>query len=148
LGVGNVAEWAMSRFMTSEQVKAHKRRTAGARKVTFHEPEKRGPQPKKPSKYRNTKTVVNGITFDSQKEAKRYGELKYMEISKQITKLKLQPTFKCVVNGLKVCDYRADFSYTLDGKEITEDVKGMKTAMYRLKKKLVKACFGIEILET
>ena len=101
------------------------------------------------SKYRNTKTVVDGITFHSMKEAKRYGELKILERAKEIKGLALQPTYQCTVNGVKVCKYVADFKYTTrGGKEITEDVKGYRTALYRIKRKLVMACFGIEILET
>ena len=107
------------------------------------------------NKYNNKKTVINGITFHSQKEGLRYIELKQMEKNKKILNLILQPKFKIVVNGMKVCSYIADFSYikrNAKGKEdypetIIEDVKGFKTSIYRLKKKLMKAALGIEIQE-
>ena len=57
-------------------------------------------------------------------------------------------TITLVVNGKKVCKYTADFRYTTPSGEIIEDVKGVKTTVYRIKKKLVEALFGIEITET
>ena len=104
----------------------------------------------RPLKFRNIKTLVDGIVFSSQKEARRYGELKLLERSGQILDLALQPRFPIVINGVKVCTYVADFSYqkAADSSITYEDVKGVKTPMYRLKKKLVKACYGVEILET
>ena len=102
------------------------------------------------TKYRAIKTVVDGITFDSKKEAKRYSELKMMEKASIIATLRLQPEFKCMVKGKKVCTYKADFEYLMVDEEgpdgqigyyIVEDVKGFKTPVYRLKKKLVEACY-------
>lgn len=104
---------------------------------------------KKPSKYRNEKTVVNGITFDSKKEADRYRDLKLLVAAGQIGGLQLQPVFPIVVNGVKICEYRADFSYQdAGGATVVEDCKGMRTPVYKLKKKLVEAQYGIRILET
>jgi len=105
-------------------------------------------------KYGNIKTVVDGIVFDSKKEAKRYGELKLLEKAGKIYLLVLQPEYiiaaPCVINGRKMAarKYRADFSYIQDGKEVTEDCKGMKTDMYKLKRHLMKSIHGIDILET
>jgi hypothetical protein len=99
------------------------------------------------SKYGNVQTVVDAMTFDSKAEARRYGELKLLEQAGVIRDLVCQPKYPIVVNGKKICDYIGDFSY-LDGKGLVlEDVKGMKTPAYRLKKKLVLACYGIEITE-
>ena len=92
--------------------------------------------------------TVLGIVFDSKKEANRYGELRLLERFGKIANLKLQPEFACVVNGKKVCKYTADFRYTTPSGEVIEDVKGVKTTVYRIKKKLVEALFGIEITET
>lgn len=88
------------------------------------------------SKYKNVKTVVDGIKFDSKKEAKRYGELKLLEKARKIAGLHLQPRLTCSINGVKICDYRADFLYRKVGEvQFTyEDCKGTKTAVYRLKK--------------
>lgn len=105
----------------------------------------------RPLKFRNIKTMVDGFVFDSQKEARRYGELKLMQAHDQIADLTLQPRFPIVINGVKVCTYVADFQYRdpWDGNKIvTEDVKGMKTPIYNLKKKLMKAVHGIDIRET
>tara|TARA_B100001287_G_scaffold21065_1_gene15527 strand:+ start:332 stop:724 length:393 start_codon:yes stop_codon:yes gene_type:complete len=123
-------------------------------------------------KYRAIKTTVDGITFDSKKEAKRYTELKLLEKTGMITHLELQPTYQITVNGVNICKYKADFRYftvrqenreqytnskgewtvaTMTGDkegQIVEDVKGFKTPIYRLKKKLVEACYpGTQIKE-
>jgi hypothetical protein len=102
----------------------------------------------KRSKYGAVKTVVDGITFDSKKEAARYQELKLLKVEALV----LQPEYELRVNGELICKYRADFRY-MDKKNglwipVIEDCKGVKTAVYRLKKKLMLACYGIHILET
>lgn len=99
-------------------------------------------------KYRNIKTIVDGIKFDSKKEALRYLELKQLQKDGKISDLELQPPYSIFVEMQKVCTYKADFSYVKNERLVIEDVKGMKTAIYRLKKKLMKACHGIDILET
>lgn len=101
----------------------------------------------KANKYGAQKTTVDNITFDSKKEAGRYRELKLMEKAGLIRGLILQATIPCIVNGKKVCDYRADFSYIEGDRHIVEDVKGVKTPVYQLKKKLVFALHGITITE-
>lgn len=106
------------------------------------------------SKYKAQPTVIDGIRFASKKEGKRYTELKLMERGNLITDLKLQQAIKCMVNGELVCKYVSDFSYYDKGKStiIWEDVKGYKGGqayqIFLLKKKLVRACTGIEITET
>ena len=99
------------------------------------------------NKYNARKVMMDGHNFDSIKESQRYVQLKLMLKAGKITDLELQPKFPIEVNGQKVCTYIADFRYNESGKSITEDVKGMLTPMYRLKKKLVKACYNIEIVE-
>lgn len=100
-------------------------------------------------KYGNKKTEVDGILFDSKKEAKRYQELRLLEKQGIILELQLQPKFPIVVNGKKICTYIADFDYCVAHTDdrIVEDVKGIKTPIYNLKKKLVKAVHGIDITE-
>lgn len=102
----------------------------------------------KASKYGNRKTEVDGIVFDSAKEANRYGELKILEKKEEIHFLEVQPSFTLQVEGQKICKYIGDFSYYVNGELKVEDCKGFKTPVYRLKKKLMKAVFGIDILET
>lgn len=99
------------------------------------------------AKYRNKKTVVDGIKFDSQREATRYSVLKIMQSAGVISGLRLQVPFVIMVNGVKVCKYVADFVYIEKANQVVEDVKGMKTPTYNLKKKLMKAVYGIEIQE-
>ena len=101
------------------------------------------------NKYHAKRTEVDGHTFDSAKEARRYSELKLLERAGEIVGLRLQPKFPLVVNDTKIADYKGDFEYRdASGRRILEDTKGFKTPVYRLKKKLVRALYGIEILET
>lgn len=98
-------------------------------------------------KYGNKKVTIDGMTFDSIKEAKRYGELKILQRKGEISGLGCQPRFDLFVNGERICFYRADFDYMQCGKRVVEDVKGVKTPVYQLKKRLMKACLGITITE-
>lgn len=104
-----------------------------------------------PSKYRAVPTVVDGIRFASKKEAAHYGTLKILERAGKITELRIQPKWELVIFGQKICTYIADFYYleSVNGKLFgrIEDVKGIKTPVYRLKKKLMKAIHNIEITE-
>lgn len=94
------------------------------------------------SKYRAKKTEIDGIKFDSKKEAKRYITLRELERKGNIEKLMLQPRFLLQEgfrkNGkaYRKIEYVADFMYQQDGKLIVEDVKGIKTDVYKLKQKL------------
>ena len=102
------------------------------------------------SKYRAIPTVIDGIRFDSKKEAKRYQDLKLLERAGKIRNLVVDK--KCLkysldANGVHICNYVADFGYVEDGKLVIEDAKGFKTPVYKLKKKLMKAIHGIEIQE-
>ena len=104
---------------------------------------------KKRSKYNARKTMVDGIKFDSMKEAGRYKELKLQEKSGDISHLQLQPKFR-LLDGFKhrgetirPINYFADFSYIdAEGNEVVEDVKGKKTDVYNIKKKLFLNKFG------
>ncbi len=103
----------------------------------------------KPPKYHNRKTFYQGIWFHSQKEENRYRELQLLEQAGEISQIELQPRYDIVVEGCKICFYKADFRYEViaTGECVVEDVKGVRTAVYQLKKKLVKALYGIEIIE-
>ena len=100
------------------------------------------------SKYKNVRTEVDGITFDSKKEATRYVELKMLEKAGIITDLVLQPRYPVRINDIKVFEYRGDFEYWEGGEKKIEDCKGFRTQIYKLKKKCVEAYYGIEIIET
>lgn len=105
----------------------------------------------KQSKYFNKKTELHGIMFDSQKEAGRYQELLWMERAGLIRNIELQPRYDLVVNGKKCGFYKADFRYknAETGLMVVEDVKHemTRTAVYALKKRLVKALYDIDIIE-
>lgn len=120
------------------------------------------------SKYRAKPVVIDNIRFASQKEGKRYGELKLLERAGQIHGLQLQPTFHLTVPSVgtggpyeraNVGQYRADFSYCECRNQVkceigprprafvVEDVKGFKTPLYRWKKKHFEAQYNITIRE-
>lgn len=101
-----------------------------------------------PGKYRNRKCEVDGLKFDSQREGKRYLALRAMEARGEISGLRLQVRYRLEVMGQKVADYVADFVYERGGETVVEDCKGVRTDVYRLKKKLMRACLGIEIEES
>ena len=113
-------------------------------------------KPKKPSKYKNKKTtrIRNNkvIKFDSLKEARYYDTLALLERTEKITKLELQPKYNLIptqkYNGktLRKTTYSADFRYVKDGKTYVIDVKGFKTDVYKIKKKLFLQLYGERII--
>jgi hypothetical protein len=120
-------------------IEHRKEQRSAARKPTRH-------------KYGAIATTVDDIRFDSKAEARRYQELKLMEKGRLIRNLELQAAFPLVVNGVKIGRYDCDFRYVdcVTGKMVVEDVKSEFTAknpVYRLKKKLVEAIYGIVITE-
>ena len=110
----------------------------------------------KKSKYRNEKTIVNGIKYDSKKEAKRAAELETQErlgLIKNLEKQKkyvLQPSFKFLGKTIREIAYVADFVYEEKGNLVVEDVKSPITRanpVYKIKKKMMMYIHGIEIKE-
>ena len=95
--------------------------------------------------------TADGILFASQREKDRYLELRMLLRCGEITDLVLQERFALVVTGVetvRIGEYRADFSYTdKAGARVREDAKGVRTANFIMKKKLVRACHGIDIRE-
>ena len=103
---------------------------------------------KSKSKYGNRRVMYDGINFDSKKECRVYQNLLLMKRCGEVLKFDRQVTYKLPVNGVHVCSYRADFVVTFkDGRVEVWDAKGYKTDVYLLKKKLVKAVYGIDIKE-
>ena len=124
------------------------------------------------NKYGNRKCQYNGIVFDSRHEMNRYRDLLLMERGHEISDLKLQVPYVLIpeqreqpteryIRGPhkgeykpgnvieKACTYVADFVYTdkRSGKTVVEDAKGMKTEVYKIKKKLMLYVHGIRIIE-
>lgn len=106
------------------------------------------------SKYHAQKVYLDGMVFDSKKEANRWAELKLLEQTGQISSLHRQVKFTLIpaqyINGKcveRACTYKADFVYLENGKKVVEDVKGFKTKDYRIKRKLMLLMHGIRIRE-
>lgn len=99
-------------------------------------------------KYGNKPTVVDGIRFDSKREAGRWQELRFLEKAGHISGLTRQVPYGLFVNSQKVATYKADFVYVENGAEVVEDSKGFRTPEYRLKAKLMEAIYNIKIRET
>mgnify|MGYP003334020814 CR=1 FL=1 len=99
------------------------------------------------SKYHNLFCTIDGIKFHSQAEAAEYSRLKLELKAGEIKDLKLQPKFQITINDIKICKVILDFIYF--DKRVNKmryiDVKGVETAISRLKKKLVEAQHGIEV---
>ena len=121
-------------------------------------------------KYGNTKITVDGIQFDSKREAARYKELKLLERAGVISFLQRQTKFQLIPdqhapsNAVytkgprkgqrkpgklleKECSYIADFCYIQNGETVVEDAKGYRTEVYSIKKKLMLERYGIQIRE-
>jgi hypothetical protein len=115
-------------------------------KKSIHYPRQYG----KYNKYNAKKTEFMGFKFDSKWEAERYGQLSSMVLGGVVKDLERQVKYDIIVNDQKICRYIADFVYILvheNGSEekIVEDAKGVQTSDFKLKKKLMKAIFDIEI---
>ena len=109
----------------------------------------------KRSKYYSKKVIIDGIKFDSKKEGEYYLKLKMLEKANVIKNLELQkeyelqPSFKLNNKTRRKITYKADFSYitTEDDKLHVVDVKGYRTDVYMIKKKMFEYRYGIELEE-
>lgn len=117
------------------------------------------------TKYRSKKVTVDGICFDSKKEANRYCELKMLEKAGEICNLQRQVKYVLIPaqrepdtvgarGGVKKgkliereCAYMADFVYEENGETVVEDTKGFRTTEYVIKRKLMLKVHGIRIRE-
>lgn len=108
------------------------------------------------SKYHNAKIKdLDGQTYDSKKEFRRWRDLQLLERAGEIENLRRQVKFQLIpaqrIAGKVVereCSYIADFVYERDGQTIVEDCKGFRTDTYKLKRKMMLYKYGIRILET
>ncbi len=107
-------------------------------------------------KYRNVKTEIDGIKFDSKKEAARWQELKLLERAHEINDLRRQVKFELIPHQYaedgkmiaeRAVNYVADFAYNENGKIVVEDTKGVRTKDYIIKRKLMLYVHGIRIRE-
>ncbi len=108
---------------------------------------------KRQHKYKAKACVVDGIRFHSQREAARYLDLRLMEKAGEIRELELQPKFPLYVcrrqNGelVQFAVYVADFRYRegRDGVLIVEDVKGVTTQAFAIKRRAFEAQYGLTL---
>lgn len=108
------------------------------------------------NKFHARKTWVGGERFDSRKEAQRWAELNLMQRAGQISELRRQIRYILVPAQYddkgklleRSVDYIADFVYKQGGKLVVEDTKGVKTDVYKIKRKLMLSVYGIRIRET
>lgn len=93
------------------------------------------------SKYNNVKTLYNGVLYDSKKEAERARELDLLVSIGKVTELQRQVKIPLMVGDKKIGNYIADFVYYDNylSKKVIEDVKGVQTAVFKLKKKILEA---------
>lgn len=101
----------------------------------------------KRAKYRNVPTEVDGIKFASKLEAKRYAELKLLEMAGEIKDLAVHTSWLLLVEGFDIGRYVDDFQYidTRTKRLVVEDTKGIITPDCRIKLKLMKAIHGIDV---
>lgn len=126
----------------------------GMERITLQEAIEKGYLKKgsKPSKYKNIRTQYGGFTYDSKKEA-AYAQ--FLDLSKRasdpkfkVSKFERQVRYPIEIRGIKVCTYVLDFKVFFEDGHIEHiDVKGVKTDVYRIKKKLMKALHGFDIIE-
>lgn len=91
------------------------------------------------TKFNARKVTIDGIDFASQAEAKRYGELKWLERAGDIKALTCHPKFPLTINGVTIGHYTGDFLYFSGGRKTLEDVKGKVTAEASLRLRVFKA---------
>lgn len=93
------------------------------------------------TKYHAKRCTIDNINFDSIAESNRYQELKLLEMAGQIKGLMVHPRFIIWQHGKDKIVYEADFIYYENGKQVTEDVKGVETPVFKLKAKMFRAMF-------
>lgn len=108
-----------------------------------------------PAKYSNKKTVIGDVSFDSRAEARRWGDLKLMERAGLIAGITLQPSYELApsvkftgaTRAKPALRYVGDFAYTdlKTGLLVIEDVKGVQTEAFIIKRHLMKSIHGLDV---
>lgn len=104
------------------------------------------------NKYGNVKTIYNGRKFDSKKEANHAASLEILRNARdsreRVERIDYQVPFHLDMGAVHICNYIADFVVKYaDGRKEVQDVKGFRTDVYKIKKKLMFALKGINIIE-
>lgn len=107
-----------------------------------------GVKAKKRHKYGAKAVEIGGIKFPSKAEGERYCDLKQRQDLGLIMDLQVHVRFDLIVNGIKIAVYESDACYydCETGKDVVEDTKGVLTAVFRMKSRLMKACHGIDVV--
>lgn len=132
---------------SEEQLQAHQRQCGIAQT-------NQALRPARTNKFNNKKVEIDGMTFDSGREAKRYQELRMLEAAGVISDLRLQVCYELapsvVIRGRRKppLRYFADFTYQDNGNLVVEDSKGNRDTSYIIKRHLMMSVHGIEITET
>lgn len=105
------------------------------------------------NKYHAKKVELDGMVFDSMKEAARWRELVLEQRAGVIKDLRRQVKYELIpphtgrIRNERACNYIADFVYAKDGYVVVEDAKGVRTEVYKIKRKLMRDRYNIEIRE-
>jgi hypothetical protein len=99
------------------------------------------------NKFRAVRTTLDGITFDSKREAAYYAELKLRERAGEVSEVELQPRFPLMVGSEVIGSYRADFKFwdNRENKQRVVDIKGVEPKGFRRTLKHVRAQYGVEV---
>lgn len=102
---------------------------------------------KKTNKYKAKRTLLDGICFDSKAEACYYAALKLRMQAGEVCDVEYQRPYALTINGMLICTYRADFVFwdVAMRRRRVVDVKGVQTTAFKIKRKLMKACHGIDV---
>lgn len=131
---------------SEDQLREHHAKRQGRVEAKAEAKDHQADQPR--AKYRNKKVQIDGRTFDSKLEGRVYVDLKRQQEAGLITALQCQVKFALEVHGVLIAHYIADFTFRDSSFAfVVADAKGVRTREYILKKKLMKACHGIDIKE-
>lgn len=119
---------------------------SNARKIASPKPPTEHEEQGRPNKYKAKKVVTEEGVFDSKMEYKRWCELRTMERARLITNLERQIEYTLEVNGVKIGKFTADHRWEANGKVWVEDVKGVIVRDFTLRKKLMLAIYGIDVM--
>lgn len=104
-------------------------------------------QMRRRSKFGNRRTPVGELTFDSAREAKRWGDLVLLERIGEISDLRRQVAYPLTVNGILTTTYVADFVFVDKcGRTVVEDSKGVQTDAFKIKRRLMLAVHGVDVV--
>lgn len=97
------------------------------------------------NKFNAERVVTDDGAFDSKKEHRRWCELKLEQLAGEIRNLRHHTKFKFEHNGVLIGTYESDFDYFRGNEYVVEDAKGYETDVFRLKAKMMRAFYGIEV---